>query len=438
MLSYQELFLNNNTSFSRLPLWVQQSKLISLIYCNAYDPETEQRDENWWNAITNGPATLEHLNILWNIISTGVVDLCSKNWLEVYNAANYLDMPKAQRELCSFMITSEYYGPLSEYPDHVWQFIMYQPRLMMIWWNTFKDDIFTVVHGKDDCNFLRRLWHPKLFWDGKLTLRPQMRNGLEADVGTALTHWHDFWEELDYPDTFGNLEPFLWSSGIFYMMGILPLTYSQCPITQWVTQPYVELGVHASPCTRPPPQWMKSLLAAIPQLVWHQFKHQNGWKQSPIKQWIAGKHYEYVQAFCHYVPKEYRLDGQYSLVDYAAMQDACPQTIDALFIAGHRATPEVWGHVLSIAVHRRHFIGKWSFWLTSAQPMPRMPSIVRSMYQDVVDMGQNPDLDGYLPHMNGNWRTIYQQVANLLQAHDHTFPFSLNNNSILDIERLTL
>jgi len=432
MLSYQELFLNNNTSFSRLPLWTQQSKLVNLIYENAYDPETDEMDPEWWNAITNGPATNIHLNILWNIISTGVIDLLNEHWLDVYNAANYLDMPKAQRELCSFMITSEYYGPLYEYPDHVWQFIMYQPRLMMIWWNTLKDDIFTVVHGKADCNFLRRLWHPKLFWEGKLTRRPQMRNGLEADVGTALTHWHDLWEELDYPDTFGNLEPFLWSSGIFYMMGIIPLTYSQCPITQWVISTTVTNGVGTP--TRSPPQWMRNLIAAIPLLVWNLEQVVHGWKECPIKQWISGNHYEYVQAFCHYVPKELRLNGQYSLVDYAAMQDADQRTIDALFINGHRATSEVWGHVLSIAVHKRRFIGKWSFWLSSAQPMPRMPPIVRAMYQDVVDMGQNPNLDGYLPYMNGNWRTIHQQVANLLSAHDHMFPFQ----PLPDISSMTL
>ena len=434
MLSYDEIFLNNNTSFSRLPLWTQQSKLIKLIYENAYDPETDEMDDEWWNTVTKGPATLKHLNILWNIISTGVIDLLNEHWLDVYNAANYLDMPKAQRELCSFMITSEYYGPLSEYPDHVWQFIMYQPRLMMIWWTTFKDDIFTVAHGKDDCNFLRRLWHPRLFWDGKLTRRPQMRNGLEADVGSALTHWHDLWEELDYPDTFGNLEPFLWSSGIFYMMGILPLTYSQCPITQWVCSTTVNHGTGTP--TRPPPGWMRNLLAAIPQLVWNSDKIRSncGWKLSPIREWIGSGHIEYVRAFVQYVPKGLMMEGL-TLVDYAAMQDADPQIIDALFIAGHRATPEVWGYVLSIAIHKRRFIGKWNFWLSSAQPMPRMPNIVRSMYQDVVDMGQNPELDGYLPQMNGNWRTIYQQVANLLQAHDFVYPF---DNTILDIERLTL
>jgi hypothetical protein len=430
MLSYQELFLNNNTSFSRLPLWVQQSKLINLIYNNAYDPETDEMDDEWWNTITNGPATIKHLNILWNIISTGAIDLLNEHWLDVYNAANYLDMPKAQRELCSFMITSEYYGPLSEYPDHVWQFIMYQPRLMMLWWNTFKDDIFTVVHGKDDCNFLRRLWHPKLFWDGKLTRRPHMCNALEADVGTALTHWHDLWDELDYPDTFGNLEPFLWSSGIFYMMGILPLTYSQCPITQWVVSTTVDHGIGTP--TRPPPSWMRNLLAAMPQLVWNcdKLRSNCGWKLSPIREWIGSGHVPYVQAFCQYVPKDLLLDGL-SLVDYAAMQDADQQIIDALFINGHRATPEVWGYVLSIAVHKRRFIGKWSFWLSSAEPMPRMPNVVRAMFQDIVAC--HAEDRGYCP--GTNWRTIYHQVANLLQAHDFKYPF---DNTILDIERLTL
>ena len=434
MLSYQELFLNNNTSFSRLPLWTQQSKLVKLIYENAYDPETDEMDDQWWNTITNGPATLKHLNILWNIISTGVIDLLEEHWLDVYNSANYLDMPKAQRELCSFMITSEYYGPLSEYPDHVWQFIMYQPRLMMIWWSTFKDDIFTVVHGKDDCNFLRRLWHPKLFWDGKLTRRPQMRNGLEADVNTTLTHWHDLWEELDYPDTFGNLEPFLWSSGIFYMMGILPLTYSQCPITQWVQAPYVEQKMGLNSAARPPPLWMKNLIAAIPQLVWNctRLDTRDGWKRSPIREWIACGHIEYVRAFIQYVPKGLMFDGL-SLVDYAAMQDADPQIIDALFINGHRATSEVWGYVLSIAVHKRRFIGKWCFWLSSAQPMPRMPNIVRAMYVDITDGAHA--WGAMSSGFGGNWRTIEQQVASLLQAHDFTYPL---DNTIPDIERLTL
>ena len=431
MLSYQDLFLNNNTSFSRLPLWTQQSKLVSLIYSNAYDPETDEMDEDWWRTITNGPATLKHLNILWDIISTGKIDLCNEHWLDVYNAANYLDMPKAQRELCSFMITSEYYGPLSEYPDHVWQFIMYQPRLMMIWWQTFKDDIFTVVHNRASCGFLRRLWHPKLFWDGKLTKRPQMRNGLEADVSNALTHWHDLWEELDYPDTFGNLEPFLWSSGIFYMMGILPLTYSQCPITQWVQAPYVEQKMGLNSAARPPPNWMRNLIAAIPQLVWAGDKHtSHGWKRSPIREWIGSGHIEYVRAFIQYVPKGLPMDGL-SIVDYAAMQDADQQIIDALFINGHRPSSEVWGYVLSIAVHKRRFIGKWSFWLSSAQPMPRMPNIVRAMFVDIVE--NNQDMGGYCP--GTNWRTIYQQVANLLEAHDVNYPL---DNTIPDIERLTL
>ena len=428
MLSYQELFLNNNTSFSRLPLWVQQSKLIKLIYSNAYDPETDEMDDQWWGTITNGPATLKHLNILWNIISTGAIDLLNEHWLDVYNAANYLDMPKAQRELCSFMITSEYYGPLSEYPDHVWQFIMYQPRLMMLWWTTFKDDIFTVGHGKNDCNFLRRLWHPRLFWDGKLTRRPQTRNGLAGN--SALTHWHDLWEELDYPDTFGNLEPFLWASGIFYMMGIIPLTYSQCPITQWVASTTVNNGTGTP--TRPPPQWMKNLIEAIPQLLWNsdRLRSNCGWKLSPIREWIGGGNVAYVQAFCQYVPKGITMEGL-TIVDYAAMQDADQQIIDALFINGHRPSSEVWGYVLSIAVHKRRFIGKWTFWLSSAQPMPRMPNIVRAMFVDIVE--NNQDMGGYCP--GTNWRTIYQQVANLLEAHDLNYPL---DNTIPDIERLTL
>lgn len=423
MLSYKELFLHENTSFSRLPLWAKESRLINLLYENAYDPETDEIDEQWWTAITNGPATLKHLNILWNIISCGVIDLLEEHWLDVYNAANYLDMKKAQRELCSFMISSEYYGPLTSYPEHVWQFIMYQPRLMMHWWTTFKDDIFTVVYGKAECNFLNRLWHPKLFWEGKLTRRPQMRNGLENRTGNStLTHWHDLWEELDYPDTFGNLEPFLWASGIFYMMGVLPLTYTQCPITQWVVSTTVMNGVGTP--TRSPPQWMRNLIAAIPSLVWLAPPVAS----TPIEEWIAGKHVEYVQAFIQYVPKELRLRG-ISLVDYAAMQDADQQIIDALFINGHRATSEVWGYVLSIALHKRRFISKWCFWLPSAQPMPRMPNIVRAMYVDIA----NGDHNAYHYRFR-NWRTIEQQITNLLQAHDHVFPFQ----PLPDISSMTL
>lgn len=120
-----------------------------------------------------------------------------------------------------------------------------------------------------------------------------------------------------------------------------------------------------------------------------------------------------------------------TLVDYAAMQDADQQIIDALFINGHRPSPEVWGYVLSIAVHKRRFIGKWSFWLSSAQPMPRMPNIVRAMFVDIVE--NNQDMGGYCP--GTNWRTIYQQVASLLQAHDFNYPL---DNTIPDIERLTL
>ena len=124
------------------------------------------------------------------------------------------------------------------------------------------------------------------------------------------------------------------------------------------------------------------------------------------------------------------MDGL-SLVDYAAMQDADQQIIDALFINGHRATPEVWGYVLSIAVHKRRFISKWCFWLPSAQPMPRMPNIVRAMY---VDIANGDHAWGALSQF-GNWRTIEQQIINLLQAHDFNYPV---DNTIPDIERLTL
>ena len=218
------------------------------------------------------------------------------------------------------------------------------------------------------------------------------------------------------------------------MMGILPLTYSQCPITQWVQAPYVEQKMGLNSAARPPPNWMRNLIAAIPQLVWAGDKHtSHGWKRSPIREWIGSGHIEYVRAFIQYVPKGLPMDGL-SIVDYAAMQDADPQIIDALFINGHRATREVWGHVLSIAIHKRRFIGKWVFWLSSAQPIPRMPSVVRAMYQDLVDTCQDPDTMLH-PTGSGNWRTIYRQVANLLQAHDFAFP---SDNTIPDIERLTL
>ena len=93
MLSVKELFLRTDDSFSRLPLWIKNSKVIEHL------TDVDEDEDPWEDTLNYEILTVPVLNSLWNIMIGNPCVLHECEFIDVYNGANYLDMDRVLREL---------------------------------------------------------------------------------------------------------------------------------------------------------------------------------------------------------------------------------------------------------------------------------------------------------------------------------------------------
>ena len=98
MLSVNDLFLRTDDSFSRLPLWINNSKVIKHL------TDVDEDEDPWQETLNYEILTLPVLNSIWNIMIGNPIVLHGCEFIDVYNGANYLDMEKVMRELCLYYI----------------------------------------------------------------------------------------------------------------------------------------------------------------------------------------------------------------------------------------------------------------------------------------------------------------------------------------------
>jgi len=239
---------------------------------------------------------------------------------------------------------------------------------MWKWFETFIDEMKTGIV---------RLWHPKLFWDGKYSAYPKRRVRLDGTTIHELTHWHAFWYEMADKQLDKTVVPFLFTSGIIPMLALFPLPYAVDPIAGHSHAKLVD-GKRGPKFMEMPP-WMVTFIRGCPNYILNVYNQSD----SIIVTWMRTGLEDFLQKSMPSIPKNWRCAAGYSLIDYAAL-NACNQcVVDILFQAGHLPTHRVWTGILEIVLIRGHFIGPWVYWMSlmaHQQKLPRMPPQLMTHY----------------------------------------------------------
>lgn len=398
MLSVNDLFLRTEDSFSRLPLWINNSKVIQHL------TDADEDEDPWQETLNYEILTLPVLNSIWNIMIGNPIVLHDCEFIDVYNGANYLDMEKVMRELCLYYIHSGYQGPLWKEQDIVWMNIMHSKLLMWKWFEVFLDEMRTGII---------RLWHPVLFWKGTYSVKPY-RNVQHIISGTNLheiTHWHAFWNEMSDKRIDEHITPFLFSSGIIPMLGICPLPYAYCPVAG--RSHALLVGGKTSPEYLQMPAWMYKFILACPQYILNVYDR----RDSIIVTWMRTGLIDFLQKSMNAISNRWRCPNGYSLVDYAALNGCCQRVIDIIFQAGHLPTFRVWQGILETAMIRRHFVGPWVYWLSvmlERNLLPDMPSDLKIHFSADWDSNQS----GQGVHLHKQLNTLYEIAVEAEKRND--------------------
>ena len=410
-LSVQQLFLRTNDSFSRLPLWIKNSKVIQHL------TDVDEDEDPWLDSLNYEILTVEVLNSIWHIMIGNTIVLHNCEWMEVYNGANYLDMESVMRELCLYYIHCGYQGPLWDEPDIVWMNIMHNKMLMWKWFEVFMDEMRTGI---------TRLWHPKLFWMGNYATYPsrtRMMNALSGRIEMhEMTHWHAYWNEMSDKTLDNEVIPFLFESGIIPMLGLFPLPYAYCPIAGHSHAKLV--NNHESARFLEMPGWMLRFILACPNYILNVYNKQD----SMIVTWMRTGLENFVEKSMIAIPVNWRCRAGYSLIDYAALNGCCQRMIDILFQAGHHPTYRVWSGILETAVIRRHFIGPWVYWMSlmfERRTLPRMPPQLMTHFASTFEGDQN----GNGVYMHTQLNTLYEIAMDEEKRNDSISLEDINLNA---------
>ena len=374
-LTIKELFLNDGTCFSRLPLWIKNSFLIKTTY-EIYLSGGEDETEPYIPPIDPKICTVPILNVIWNIM-IGNMDLNGQDFNDVLSAANYMDIKNVMEELCNYFLNSLYVGKITDQPDYFVFTIAQKLPLLDFWWNSFMNAVNKTVREEwaDGWEEIYRLWSPKLFWDTRPAIRRTCRTLYEPNILHGTSHYYLFWDQLVILPGIERLERFLWESGLFNTMALLPLPYELCPILGYSLEPITnefsnsEIQRYQYYADRPP-EWLLRVLQLIPNYLLHCPQEQNQ-SYSIIVKWIQCNFENYVDRTIHLVPNNYLLRGR-SLLDYAADALCSEKIINMLFEHGHRPTQAIYSILLTIALIRRKFLTGWIYWLTSKPGNPVM------------------------------------------------------------------
>jgi len=364
--TFNQLFLNDGTSFARLPLWLRKSRLIKTTY-EIYISGEEEETEPYRPPIDLNICTIPILNVIWHIM-IGHTDLNGQNFNDVFNAANYLDIRQVMEELCNFFINSPYLGKLEDQNDVVTFVISQNKNILNLWWDTFMYSVNNVIrNGPDNIEEITRLWSKYLFWEvepankAKMTCEPSY---------LELSHFYLFWEYLVILPGIEHIEKFLWETGLFNALAVLSLPYHLCPIMGYSTEPLTnnfsndEIARYGYYADVPAP-WLLRFIHKSPTYLLATPDD----SYSIIIKWIQCNFKNYVNSTIRYVPKDYTFKGR-SLIDWAAesrhyIDDSIIRT---LLDNGHKPTKNIYDTMLDIAVLRRQFLTGWITCLTHNAP----------------------------------------------------------------------
>ena len=416
-LSIKELFINDGTSLSRLPLWLKKSFLIRTTY-EIYLSGGEDETEPYVPPIDTNICTVPILNVIWNIM-IGHTDLNGQHFNDVFGAANYLDNKHVMEELCNYFLNSSYVGKLIDQPDYLAFTIAQKKPLLDYWWNSFMNAVNSTVKEEIDSGEIYRLWHPKLFWD---TTPARKLGRLLPDH--QMNHYYLFWGTLVILPGIARIERFLWEAGLINALAVAPLPYALCPILGYSLEPVTndftnaEIQRYQYYADRPP-EWLSRVLHMIPEYILHCPESERSY--SIIVKWIQCNFQNYVDATLYLVPQDYTFKGR-SLIDWAADSLSSQPIINMLFERGHKATQSIFDILLSVAIVRRRFLTGWNHWLCSAPGFVVMTRDQMSEWRNaIIRFTQEVEMqhDGYGGVCRGNSGHILLQLKQIYEWNIH-------------------
>ena len=134
MLSFNQLFYSENSSFDRLPLWKKESKLIGTL------TEDEDCDEDWWKYLNPEICTKTNLNIIWSLMTDYNFSMNFandafmsdfNNFEQIYRCADYLQIDVVCTKMCCIYMKNPYWGDLINAPEIMIHFIRLLNMVLM-------------------------------------------------------------------------------------------------------------------------------------------------------------------------------------------------------------------------------------------------------------------------------------------------------------------
>ena len=379
MLSFNQLFYSENSSFDRLPLWRKKSKLIFTL------TEDEEYDEDWWKYLNPEICTKTNLNIIWSLMTDYNFSMNFKNdafisdfnnFEQIYRCADYLQIDVVCTKMCCIYLKSPYWGELTNAPEIMIHFIRSSQELLIEWSDLFiNEQISGFWSGKID-TFEPRAWHPDLFYN----TQPLCYYDL-PDIGC--TWWHKFWETLTKHDwneeRWQVMLPFLIKTNIFGLLAIFPLPITYCPV--WSSTIALITGRKDNsivPSEMFRPEWVSLLFQLSPTyftLEWSNPTDNNRRKIYPLLiQFLACGMVNYVEDLLDVLPWNWGHDENKSILSIAtSMTNSGAELLHRLYDKGFRPSCHIFDTLLIKGTVLKKFLTGWNYLLSQQDSrMPRM------------------------------------------------------------------
>ena len=431
MLSFEQLFYSNKSTFDRLPLWKKESKLINIL------TEEEDLDDNWWESLNPEICSKINLNIIWSLMTDFNFNTKFKNepfisdynnFEQLYKCADYLQIDKVCRKMARLYLDNGYWGKLINAPQIMINFIKTSKELLELWGEIFIcDEIFNFWKGSTH-EFNPRSWHPDLFYNTSpvsLSIDSDTDSDSDDEVGnlfeswkgrddfkngrimTNITWWHHFWDSLTESDwneeRWQIMLPFLMETNIFGLLAIFPLPNSKCPVwssTMGQLTSYRNATPVVAQMSRP--EWVNILFTISP----HYFtieektsaiaKHHGYYKYPLIVQFIRTGMINYAEDMLDILPKDWGRAHKTSVLDLAAdVSSYGPEVIHRIYEKGFKPTCHIFQILFDKAILYERFLTGWAYLLSLNDPaMPQMKQKTLNIWlKYITDSPKDPTVN---------------------------------------------
>lgn len=421
MLSFNQLFYYNNSTFDRLPLWKKESKLINIL------TEEEDLDDNWWESLNPEICSKINLNVIWSLMTDFNFNTKFKNdpfisdynnFEQLYACADYLQIDKVCKKMARLYLDNGYWGKLINAPQTMINFIKISKELLELWGEIFIcDEIFNFWKGLTH-EFNPRSWNPDLFYNttpSSLSIDSDTDSDSDDEFGnlfeswkgrddfkngrimTNITWWHHFWDCLTESDwneeRWQVMLPFLIETNIFGLLTIFPLPNHLCPVWSSTMGTFTSYSTTAAQITRP--EWVNMLFTISPHYFTVEGCQKNVRKRSNyplIVQFIQTGMINYAEDMLDILPRDWGTAHGTCIMNLVTdVSSYGPEVIHRIYEKGFKPNWYIFKILYDKATMYRRFLTGWSYLLGLDDPaMPIMkPNTLNRWVHYIMDSPKN-------------------------------------------------